>query len=131
MHVFTIRLKENQRNLGLARIFAKEPAFVHGENKGIDAVMASIFGKLNVLIDAAKEPGELPADIDTALLAHNLAALYYTFMPLAWQRRADSGQTATAAAPDTRDASAMRSNLTLFSLHRMRISVVELRRTPA
>jgi AcrR family transcriptional regulator len=83
MHVFTIMLKENQRNLGLARIFAKELAFVHGENEGIDAVMASIFGKLDILIDAAKERGELPADIDTALLAHNLFALYFTFM-LRW-----------------------------------------------
>ena len=82
-HVFNIMLKDNQRNLGLARIFVKELAFVHGDNKGIDAVMASIFGKLNVLIDAAKERGELPTAIDTALLAHNLFALYFTFM-LRW-----------------------------------------------
>jgi hypothetical protein len=82
-HVFRIMLKENQRNLGLARIFAKELAFVHGENKGIDAVMATIFEKLDRLIAAAKEREELPADIDTALLAHNLFALYFTFM-LRW-----------------------------------------------
>jgi hypothetical protein len=82
-HVFTIMLKENQRNLGLARIFAKELAFVQGENKGIDAVMEAIFEKLDILIDDAKERGELPTDIDTALLAHNLFALYFTFM-LRW-----------------------------------------------
>jgi hypothetical protein len=76
-------LKENQRNLGLARIFAKELAFVQGENKGIDAVMEAIFDKLDILIDDAKERGELPTDIDTALLAHNLFALYFTFM-LRW-----------------------------------------------
>jgi AcrR family transcriptional regulator len=80
MHVFGIMLKENERNIGLARIFAKELAFVHGEDKGIDAVMATIFGKLDILIDAAKKREELPADIDSDLLAHNLFALYFTFM---------------------------------------------------
>jgi len=82
-HVFDIMLKENQRSLGLARIFAKELAFVHGENRGIDAVMATIFAKLDRLIAGAKERAELPGDIDTALLAHNLFALYFTFM-LRW-----------------------------------------------
>jgi len=82
-HVFGIMLKDNQRNIGLARIFAKELAFVHGENRGIDAVMATIFEKLDRLIAGAKEREELPADIDTALLAHNLFALYFTFM-LRW-----------------------------------------------
>ena len=82
-HVFGILLKDNQRNIGLARIFAKELAFVHGENKGLDAVMATIFEKLDRLIDGAKERQELPADIDAALLAHNLFALYFTFM-LRW-----------------------------------------------
>ena len=32
-HVFGTMLKDNQRNIGLARIFAKELAFVHGENR--------------------------------------------------------------------------------------------------
>ena len=82
-YVFGIMLKENQRYMGLARIFAKELAFVHGENKGIDAVMATIFEKLDRLIAGAKERGELPADIEGALLAHNLFALYFTFM-LRW-----------------------------------------------
>src|SRR5262249_41400310 len=82
-HVFGIMLKENQRNIGLARIFAKELAFVHGENKGIDAVMATIFEKLDRLIAAAKEPQQLSADLDAALLSHTLFALYFTFM-LRW-----------------------------------------------
>jgi AcrR family transcriptional regulator len=83
MHVFSTMLEENQRNIGLARIFAKELAFVHRENKGIDSVMTTIFGKLDVLIDAAKARGELRADIESDLLAHNLFALYFTFM-LRW-----------------------------------------------
>jgi AcrR family transcriptional regulator len=83
MHIYTIMLKQNQRNIALARIFAKELAFVHGENKGIDAIMATIFARLDVLIDAAKERGELPAGIDTDLLAPNLFALYFIFM-LRW-----------------------------------------------
>jgi AcrR family transcriptional regulator len=83
MHVFSTMLEENQRNIGLARIFAKELAFVHRENKGIDSVMTTMFGKLDVLIDAAKARGELPADIESDLLAHNLFALYFTFM-LRW-----------------------------------------------
>jgi hypothetical protein len=45
--------------------------------------MASIFDKLDKLIDAAKARGEVPGDIDTALLAHNLFILYFTFM-LRW-----------------------------------------------
>jgi AcrR family transcriptional regulator len=81
--VFDIMLKDNQRNIGLARIFAKELAFVHGENKGIDTVMATIFEKLDRLLADAKKREELPADIDLALLAHNLFALYFTFM-LRW-----------------------------------------------
>ena len=56
---------------------------MQGENKGIDAVMGTIFEKLDILIDDAKERGELPTDIDTTLLAHNLFALYFTFM-LRW-----------------------------------------------
>jgi AcrR family transcriptional regulator len=90
MHVFTIMLKENRRNIGLARTFAKELAFVHGENKGIDAVMATLFTKLDVLIDTAKERGEIPGDIDTDLLAHNLFALYFIFM-LRWLGSGEPG----------------------------------------
>jgi AcrR family transcriptional regulator len=100
MHVFSIMLKENQRYIGLARIFAKELAFVRGEQDGIDAVMESIFEKLDKLIDAAKERRELPADVDTALFAHNLFALYFTFM-LRWLGSGDP-------TPETRQPSLRR-----------------------
>jgi AcrR family transcriptional regulator len=56
MHVFGIMLKDNQRHLGLARIFAKELAFVR-EHKTIDAILANVFHKLEGLIDSAEGAG--------------------------------------------------------------------------
>lgn len=103
-HVFGIMLEENRRNIDLARILAKELAFVRGDNQGIDAVMTTIFGKLDGLIDAAKERGELPADIEGDLLAHNLFALYFTFL-LRWLGSGEA--TADARRPTLRQILAL------------------------
>jgi AcrR family transcriptional regulator len=82
MHVFGVMLRQNQRDLGLARIFVKELAFVRGERHGIDLVMEGFFTKLGGLIERAKDRGEVARAIDSALLAYNLFALYFAFLVL-------------------------------------------------
>jgi AcrR family transcriptional regulator len=82
MHVFGVMLRQNQRDLALARIFVKELAFVRGQRHGIDVVMDSLFANLRGLIERAKDRGELAKNVDAALLAFNLFALYFVFLML-------------------------------------------------
>jgi len=82
IYVFGVMLKQNQRNLGLARVFAKQLAFVRGERQSINVVMGGLYQKLGVLIERAKDRGEIARDVDSALLGHNLFALYFAFMVL-------------------------------------------------
>jgi AcrR family transcriptional regulator len=82
MYLFGVMLKQNQRNLSLAREFARQLAFVRGERQGVEAVMGGLFQKLGALIERAKERGEIARDVDSALLGHNLFALYFSFMVL-------------------------------------------------
>ena len=80
IYVFGVMLKQNQRNLSLARVFAKQLAFVRGERQSVDAVMGGLYQKLHGLIERAKDRGEIARDVDSALLGHNLFALYFAFM---------------------------------------------------
>jgi AcrR family transcriptional regulator len=82
MHIFNMMLQQNLRDLGLARIFVKELAFVSGERHGIDTVMVGLFEKLRGLIERAQDRGELAHDTDPALLGFNLFALYFVFLML-------------------------------------------------
>ena len=82
IYVFGVMLKQNQRNLSLARVFAKQLAFVRGERQSVDAIMGGLFQKLGGLIERAKDRGEIARDVDSALLGHNLFALYFAFMVL-------------------------------------------------
>jgi TetR/AcrR family transcriptional regulator, cholesterol catabolism regulator len=82
MHVFGVMLRQNQRDLGLARIFVKELAFVRGERHGIDLVMEGFFDQLKSLIEKAKDRGEIARATDSALLSYNLFALYFVFLML-------------------------------------------------
>jgi len=82
MHVFGVMLRQNQRDVALARIFVKELAFVRGERHGIEVVMDGLFDNLRSLIERAKERGEVARSIDASLLAHNLFALYFVFLVL-------------------------------------------------
>jgi AcrR family transcriptional regulator len=66
MHVFGVMLRQNQRDLGLARIFVKELAFVRGERHGIDLVMEGLFNRLSGLIERAKDRGEIAKEVDSA-----------------------------------------------------------------
>jgi AcrR family transcriptional regulator len=82
VHVFDVMLRQNLRDVGLARIFVKELAFVSGERHGIDLVMTGLFEKLSTLIESAKECGEVAKEVDSALLGYNLFALYFVFLML-------------------------------------------------
>jgi AcrR family transcriptional regulator len=80
MHVFDAMTKQNQRELELARIFAKELAFVKGDHHGIDAVTDSFFARMGELVKQAQERGELRRSVDPYLLAYNLFALHFSFL---------------------------------------------------
>ena len=80
MHVFNAMLKQNQRELELARIFVRELAFVKGAHHGIDVVMEAFFSRMSVLIQQAQGRGEIRASVDPALLAYNLFALHFSFL---------------------------------------------------
>ncbi len=80
MHVFNAMLAQNQRELELARIFARELAFVRDGRHGADAVMASYFTKMKELVERAQRRGEIAARVDAELLGFNLFALYFSFM---------------------------------------------------
>jgi len=80
MHVFNAMLKQNQRELELARIFVRELAFVKGDHHGIDVVMEAFFSHMSVLIEQAQRRGEIRAAVDPALLAYNLFALHFSFL---------------------------------------------------
>jgi AcrR family transcriptional regulator len=80
MHVFNAMLKQNQRELELARIFVRELAFVKGDHHGIDVVMEAFFSRMSVLIVQAQGRGEIRASVDPALLAYNMFALHFSFL---------------------------------------------------
>lgn len=80
MHVFDAMLAQNRRDLELARIFARELAFVRDGRHGVDAVMASYFTKMQDLVERAQGRGEITPSADPALLGFNLFALYFSFM---------------------------------------------------
>ncbi len=82
MHVFGIMLRQNQRDLGLARIFVKEMAFVRGDRHGVDVVMDDLFARLGDLIERAKDRREVARTVDSAVFAYNLFALYFAFLVL-------------------------------------------------
>lgn len=80
MHVFNAMLKQNQRELELARIFVRELAFVKGDHHGIDVVMEAFFSRMSVLIEHAQRRGEIRASVDPATLAYNMFALHFSFL---------------------------------------------------
>ncbi|SRR5579885_73380 len=79
-HVFGAMLRQNQRDLELARVFAKELAFVKGDHHGIDAVTDAFFERMGALVRRAQERGEINRSVDPFLLAYNLFALYFSFL---------------------------------------------------
>lgn len=80
MHVLDAMHRQNQRELELARIFAKELAFVRSDHHGIDAVTDDFFTRMRALIEAAQQRGELKPAFDPYLLAYNIFALHFSFL---------------------------------------------------
>lgn len=80
MHVLDAIQRQNQRELELARIFARELAFVKGDHHGIDAVTDDFFSRMSVLIEQAQRRGELQRSLDPYLLAYNIFALHFSFL---------------------------------------------------
>jgi AcrR family transcriptional regulator len=80
MHILDAMQRQNQRELELARIFARELAFVKGDHHGIDVVTEDFFRRMSVLIEQARERGELKGSFDPHLLAYNIFALHFSFL---------------------------------------------------
>jgi len=80
MHVFEAMLRQDRRELELARIFVKELAFVKGDHHGIDGVTEKFFSRMSVLIERAQHRGEIKASVDPWMLAYNLFALHFSFL---------------------------------------------------
>jgi len=80
MHVLDAMQRQNQREIELARIFARELAFVKGDHHGIDAVTEGFFKRMGLLIEAAQRSGELKPAVDPYLLAYNIFALQFSFL---------------------------------------------------
>jgi AcrR family transcriptional regulator len=79
MHVFASMIEQNKRDIELARVFVKELPFVKDSRDDLDAIPERFFQKMSVVIDAAKERGEIDSDVDSWLLSYNLFALNYVF----------------------------------------------------
>ena len=80
MHVLDAMQRQNQRELELARIFARELAFVKSDHHGIDAVTEGFFKRMSALVEAAQRRGELKSSVDPYLLAYNIFALQFSFL---------------------------------------------------
>ena len=82
MYVFDVMIEQNRRDIELSRIFVKELPFVKNERHGVEVITENFFGKMSLLIDAAKKRGEIDSTVDSRLLAFNLFGLHYVFILL-------------------------------------------------
>ena len=80
MHVLSAMQRQNQRELGMARIYARELAFVKGDHHGIDAVTDTFFARMSDLVQEGQERGELKRSVDPYLLSYNIFALQFSFL---------------------------------------------------
>ena len=75
--VYGAMIRFHGRNQGLARVFVKEVLFVgEGLRRSIAEFVNSLEGRWVTLIEAAKQRGELAADVPAAILAENCFAAY-------------------------------------------------------
>jgi AcrR family transcriptional regulator len=80
MRVFDAMIAHHERNVGLARVFVKELAFVRDRRHGVAAFMRDLLGRIADLIEDAQRRGELRADVPAFALAQNLFALYFSYL---------------------------------------------------
>jgi TetR/AcrR family transcriptional regulator, cholesterol catabolism regulator len=83
LHVFRVMIAHNAANLELARIFTREIPFAEGARSGVREVMEGFHRRMEALIVAAQDAGEIRVDVPPAKLGHNLWALYFHFL-LRW-----------------------------------------------
>jgi len=79
MYVFDAMHERDQRDIELARIFVKELPFVKDDGHNLDSVTARFFEQMSLVVESAKQRGEVDADVDSWLLSYNLFALNYVF----------------------------------------------------
>lgn len=80
LRIFNALIAHHERNLGLARVFVKELAFVDDARHGRAAFMSDLFKRMAAMIDRARERGELRAEIPSHRLARNLFAIYFSIL---------------------------------------------------
>jgi AcrR family transcriptional regulator len=80
LRVFNALIGHHERNLGLARVFVKELAFVDDERHGRAVFMSDLFRRLAALIDDAQRRRELRAEVPSYLLAKNLFAIFFAYL---------------------------------------------------
>jgi AcrR family transcriptional regulator len=77
VHVLNALIENHAADPELARVFVKELPFVDDSHHGVIQFMSHLYARLGLLIDAAKERGELTADAPTRLLVQNLFGLWF------------------------------------------------------
>jgi len=80
LRIFNALIDHHERNLGLARVFVKEMAFVDDARHGRAAFMSDLYKRMAAMVDRAKERGELRGDVPSHRLAKNLFAIYFSIL---------------------------------------------------
>ena len=80
LRIFNALIDHHERNLGLARVFVKEMAFVDDARHGRAAFMSDLYKRMAAMVDRAKERGELRSDVPSHRLAKNLFAIYFSIL---------------------------------------------------
>ena len=77
-HVYRALMAYHDRDRTLARVYAKEMAFVSEPNRSLlRDFMDGLFGETARRVEAAKARGEIASDVPGQLLAHNLFAIFF------------------------------------------------------
>jgi AcrR family transcriptional regulator len=77
LHLFGAMIALHERDRGLARVFVRELPFVADRRHGVAEMMTTILAGIAVLIENAKERGELRPDVPATHLANSLFGLYF------------------------------------------------------
>src|SRR5271163_2284796 len=82
LHIFGAIVEHHRKNPELARVFVKEIRFIDDRRHEIGEFMKSLFAGLTRLIEQSKTCGEIRPDVASALLAHNLFAIFFHHLQL-------------------------------------------------
>lgn len=77
-HVYRALMAYHDRDRTLARVYAKEMAFVSEPNRSLlHDFMSALFRETAGRVQAAKDRGEIAADVPAEILARNLFAVFF------------------------------------------------------